>query len=325
MDFRLTADQLELQQATRELCARLGPPDPDADVPAAGRVWWRALDDLGVFSLRVPTAADGMGLGAVETVLVLEQLGRFLVPGPVAETLVSAEHLVGRVPERGAGAGPVVVAQLDLGREPLVVENLGLADLVATHRDDVVSFVTPRRVPVVRASVAVDPRNPVTAVGPPDLAEPVAALTGAAGRRWLQHHAVAVAAQQVGIARAVLELSVAYVGQREQFGRPVGAFQSVKHLAADMLVRSEVAWSAVLVAAATLEGDVPEPDTERAVAVAKMLGDRAATRNARDAHQLHGGMGYAWETGLHLYLKRSWALATVPFPTEGYVTRLVET
>ena len=329
MDFRLTSDQLGLQQATSEVCARFGPPDPDADAPAMGRTWWRALDDLDVFSLLVPDAQQGMGLGAVETALVLEQLGRFLAPGPVAETVVSAEHLVGHLvgqpPAGGTDTGTVVVTLLPSGPAPLVVENLDVADLVAVDRDDVLSFVRPGRVPVLRIAAPLDPRNPVTAVGTPDLEAPVLVLDGAARLRWLRYYAVAVAAQQVGISRAVLEQSVTYVGQRQQFGRPVGGFQSVKHLAADMLVRSEVAWSAVLVAAATLDGETTsEPGAERAVAVAKMLADRAATRNARDAHQLHGGMGYAWETGLHLYLKRSWALATTPRPTEGYVARLVE-
>lgn len=324
MDFRLTSDQLDLQLTARELCTRLGPPDPDADVSEAGPAWWRALDDLGVFSMQVSTAQQGMGLGAVETVLVLEQLGRSLAPGPVAETIVSAEHLVGCGPDPANATGTIVVTLLTTGHDPLVVENLDVADLVAVDHDGVLAFVRPRQVPVVRAAAPLDPRNPVTAVGLPDLTDPVAVLVGAARHRWLRQYAVAVSAQQVGIARAVLELSVAYVEQRRQFGRPVGGFQSVKHLAADMLVRSEVAWSAVLVAAATLDADAYEPDSERAVAVAKMLGDRAATRNARDAHQLHGGMGYAWETGLHLYLKRSWVLATTPLPTDAYVARLVK-
>ena len=89
-----------------------------------------------------------------------------------------------------------------------------------------------------------------------------------------------------------------YAKEREQFGQPIGGFQAVKHLCAQMLVRTEVARSAVYAAAVT------EDFTE--IAGAKLLADEAAVRNARDCLQVYGGMGFTWEADVHLHLKRAW-------------------
>jgi alkylation response protein AidB-like acyl-CoA dehydrogenase len=121
--------------------------------------------------------------------------------------------------------------------------------------------------------------------------------------------AVLTAAYQLGIAEAVTARSVFYAKEREQFGRPIGTFQAVKHMCADMLVRAELAKAAVYAAAVTLDDpEVGEP--ARAAAIAKLLADEAATLNAKTAIQVHGGMGFTWEMPLHLYLKRAWVLAT---------------
>ena len=129
-------------------------------------------------------------------------------------------------------------------------------------------------------------------------------------RQWTREAAVLTAAFQVGLAAAVLDLSVQHCLTREQFGRPIGANQVIKHRLADMLVRTTVARAAVLAAAVT--GDDPpdqaqdDDDPDRAASAAKVLADGAAIGNSRDAVQLHGGMGFAWETDVHLYLKRAW-------------------
>ncbi|MEV6313677.1 acyl-CoA dehydrogenase family protein, partial [Streptomyces sp. NPDC051776] len=110
--------------------------------------------------------------------------------------------------------------------------------------------------------------------------------------------ALLTAAQQLGSASCTVDTAVRYAGEREQFGQPIGAFQAVKHLCAQMLVRAEVARSAVYAAAVT--GDVYD------IAAAKLLADDAAVRNARDCLQVHGGMGFTWEADVHLHLKRAW-------------------
>jgi alkylation response protein AidB-like acyl-CoA dehydrogenase len=117
------------------------------------------------------------------------------------------------------------------------------------------------------------------------------------------------AAQLVGIAAALTELAVAYAKERRQFGRPIGSFQAVKHILADMLVRAEVARAALHAAGCTLD-DLSVGDPGRAVAGAKLLAGDAAVANGKAAVQVHGGMGYTWEVDVHLYLKRAVVLSS---------------
>jgi hypothetical protein len=117
---------------------------------------------------------------------------------------------------------------------------------------------------------------------------------------------VLAAAEAVGVAERALEMSVAYAKVRQQFGRPIGSFQAVKHRCADMAVRAEVARSAVTWAAVALRDGEPEP--ARHAHGAKALASAAAVANASENVQNHGGIGYTWEAGPHLYLKRAWLL-----------------
>lgn len=130
----------------------------------------------------------------------------------------------------------------------------------------------------------------------------------------------------MGSALRTLELAVRYAGEREQFGQPIGAFQAVKHLCAGMLVRAEVARTAVYAAAVmaqaadaadgqAADGEAADGEAAEAaevageIAAAKLLADEAAVRNARDCLQVHGGMGFTWEADVHLHLKRAWVRA----------------
>ncbi|MFC8043856.1 acyl-CoA dehydrogenase family protein [Nocardia sp. NPDC057353] len=115
--------------------------------------------------------------------------------------------------------------------------------------------------------------------------------------------ALATACDSLGIAEAMLDATVAYVRVREQFGRPVGSFQAVKHACADMLVRVTVAGH--LVAAAVDAVQNVAPDAETAVGMAKSYATEAAVSVAGAAMQLHGGYGYTWESGIHAHLKRA--------------------
>jgi alkylation response protein AidB-like acyl-CoA dehydrogenase len=111
----------------------------------------------------------------------------------------------------------------------------------------------------------------------------------------------------LGVAEAATDLAVAYAKDRQQFGRPIGSFQSLKHLMADMFARAEVARGAVYAAGVTLD-DPAVGSVVRAVAAAKLTAAEAALANAKTGIQVHGGMGYTWEIDAHLYLKRAYAL-----------------
>jgi alkylation response protein AidB-like acyl-CoA dehydrogenase len=139
------------------------------------------------------------------------------------------------------------------------------------------------------------------------LGEPVAGTDSAA--RWRRDGAVLTAACQVGMAQWACDIAVEYAKSRVQFGRPIGGFQAVKHLCADMAVRAEVARIAVQAAAVTV--DQPDVgDAELAAAGAKLLADEAAVTNGRSSIQVHGGMGFTWEVPVHLAYKRARVLAT---------------
>ncbi|MDX3309638.1 acyl-CoA/acyl-ACP dehydrogenase [Streptomyces sp. ME08-AFT2] len=280
MRFLLTEDQRALRGGVRELLARrFDRAALRAAVDRPGeldRALWRELGAAGFFALRLPEADGGVGLGLPEAVLVFEEAGRVLLPGPLMATHLAAGH----VP--GAAEGETVVAAVDGGG---LVEWLAQADVVRGDADGAV----PLR--------SVDPLTPLHAVsargtGTPDsgavpargTADPVAVLL--------------TAAEQLGTATRACELAVQHARAREQFGRPIGAFQAVKHLCAELLVRVETARAAVYAAAVTAD--------PADIAAARLLADDAAVRGARDCLQVHGGMGFTWEADVHLLLKRAW-------------------
>ncbi|MEU3671045.1 acyl-CoA dehydrogenase family protein [Streptomyces virginiae] len=281
MDFRPTEDQRALRAGVRALLAgRYGREALRASVDtgvAVDRGLWRELGEAGFFALRLPESEGGVGLGLPEAVLVFEEAGRALVPGPLVATHLAA----GVVP--GAAAGTAVVTAFDLGGD--LVAHLGEADAVLGAAG------LPDGEPVRAA----DPLTPLHRVAPHRV--PRRGDVGA----YVAEGAVLTAALQVGSALRTVELAVRHAGEREQFGQPIGAFQAVKHLCAQMLVRAEVARTAVYAAAVT--GGAGE------VAAAKLLADGAAVDNARDCLQVHGGMGFTWEADVHLHLKRAWVRA----------------
>ncbi|MFG2293962.1 acyl-CoA dehydrogenase family protein [Streptomyces sp. NPDC048603] len=290
MEFRLTEDQRDLRAGVRELLAgRYGREALRASLDtgtAVDRALWRELGEAGFFALRLPEEDGGVGLGLPEAVLVFEEAGRALVPGPLVATHLAA----GTVP--GAAEGRAVVTAYDLAGG--LVAYLAESDAVlgAGVPDGGLPDGGWSRVglPDGTATASVDPLTPLHRV----------AGAGVAGA-YREQGALLTAALQLGSALRTVELAVAYAGEREQFGQPIGAFQAVKHLCAQMLVRAELARTAVYAAAVT---GVPAE-----TAAAKLLADEAAVRNARDCLQVHGGMGFTWEADVHLHLKRAWVRA----------------
>ncbi|MFD9002753.1 acyl-CoA dehydrogenase family protein [Streptomyces sp. NPDC059582] len=285
MRFRLTEDQRVLRTGVRDLLARRF--DREAlraavSRPDLDRKLWRELGAAGFFALRVPEADGGVGLGLPEAVLAFEEAGRVLLPGPLVATHLAA----GTVP--GAAAGEAVVTAVDGG----LVEWLAEADVV---RGDATGAVPLTSVDPLTPLHRVPARTAPDATAAPALGQP------APGPVPDPVAALLTAAEQLGTATRACELAVEHARTREQFGRPIGAFQAVKHLCAQLLVRAEVARAAVYAAAVTAD---PVD-----IAAARLLADEAAVRGARDCLQVHGGMGFTWESEVHLHLKRSWVRA----------------
>ncbi|WP_062975478.1 acyl-CoA dehydrogenase family protein [Nocardia flavorosea] len=221
------------------------------------------------------------GTGGIVPTFELVQTGKatllsgsadFVLDAPAATVLLIPVHAPGGAP--GIALVDPGAAGLQITAQPVVDETRSLGKVTAL---DVVSA----------------PQSFVPFA--PGAARPL--------RDLYDRAALAVACDSLGLAAAMLEATVDYTRVREQFGRPVGSFQAVKHACADMLVESTVARQ--LVTAALTAMATGAPDSSRSVSMAKAFTGEAAVRIAGDAMQLHGGIGYTWESGIHRYLKRA--------------------
>jgi alkylation response protein AidB-like acyl-CoA dehydrogenase len=318
MDLTLGAEQEQIRDAVRGF---LGDRLPLARVrrvatepPGFDTAAWREAAALGWFGLGLPEAEGGAGYGTPEEMLLAIELGRTLAPGPWRGTIVAA-HAAPTKERAAMLAGDLRVGVVDdpdcrLGDGEVLngpvadVPDAGLVDAFVVLKGGGV-FWLPCDARGV-ALVVAPSMDPVRRLGR-------LVLTNAQPRRLHVEPAplrrlatVLAAAEAAGVAERTLEMSVEYAKVRQQFGRPIGSFQAVKHRCADMAVRAEVARSVVTYAAvAVRDGD---RDADRHAHVAKALATDAALANAADNVQNHGGIGYTWEAAAHLYLKRAWLL-----------------
>ncbi len=318
MDFQPTEDQKALRETLRDFLDGTVPAERLAELatdPKLDRELWASLAEMGVFSLRLPESEGGVGLGHADAVIVFAELGRRLVPGPLAWTHLAAGLI------DGAATGETIVGGLDLcgadRGEPYLIEHLDSIDVLLLLKPDGLYRVDPADVSGKPIAESLDALTPVTYVTELPAGERVVDGEQAAHLRLVG--ATLVAAQQLGIAEATLELANAYAKQREQFNRPIGGFQAVKHILADMFTRQEVCRAAAYAAGATL--DAPDvASVERAVAAAKVTCGEAGNRNARACVQVHGGMGYTWEVPAHFYLKRTLVYSTLFGTEDEYIS-----
>ncbi|MDP3711382.1 MAG: acyl-CoA dehydrogenase family protein [Mycobacteriales bacterium] len=302
MHFGLTDEALALREGVRDVLAKACTPDVVraswTDDTVTSRLWSQ-LGELGLLGLLVPEGDGGLGLTELVAVAALEEAGWAGVPGPLVETVAFAPLLVGTaaLDDVLAGRARTTVQRSD-GPVPgaavaeLVVQVHGGVDGVRLlHRGDAV--VTPVETVDASRQAAL-----VSGVGEP--------LTGDALLALLRG-TLGTAAFLLGLARRQLDLTVAYVSDRRQFGVPVGSFQAVKHPLADAAVGTELAWPTVLRAAHSLATD--DADAAVHVSAAKALASDAAYSVSRACLQAHGAMAYTVEYDLHLFAKRTWALA----------------
>jgi alkylation response protein AidB-like acyl-CoA dehydrogenase len=235
----------------------------------------------------------------VEAAIAFEQLGRYLVPGPLLWSVL-ASLLVPEV-ARGELIATGVDGRMDA---PHFVEHLRPADLLLVLREDGVRVATDG----IDARTIEEPFDPLTPT------EELAALPDGrvAGEREEALHLSRVgtllaSSLQLGAAQASLDVAVGYALEREQFGVPIGSFQALKHIMADMYVRVGLARSATYAAAAVLD-DPSVGRLDRSLAGAKLLAGEAAVDNGKAAVQILGGMGFTWEMAPHFFMKRALVL-----------------
>ena len=304
MNFALSADQEALRDGVRAFCESRIPLARLRELEGSGfdAVLWSELAELGVFSLLGEEADAGAGPGLVAEALVFEQLGRCVAPGPLLWTRLAT----GLIPE--AGSGDVRVTGLDLegdSQGPFLLEHLSAAEVVLVLREKGVARIEAKSIDARPIEASLDPFTPIHRVTSLPIGELVA--DGATAERLRLEGTVLAAALLLGIAEATQALATGYARERQQFDRPIGSFQAIKHLLADCYVRQELARASVYAAGVLLD-DPGDPAARRAAAAAKLIAGEAAMKNSRTCIQVHGGMGFTWENPAHYYLKRTWAL-----------------
>jgi alkylation response protein AidB-like acyl-CoA dehydrogenase len=310
MDFGLTDDQREIQRTARDLLAERATPArvrEHAEARTVDRALWRELSELGWPGIAVSEEYGGQGLGQIELSILCEELGRSLAPVPFLPSALAATAIeqsgVQEQCERwlpGLSSGETVgalgaasdgVAELVVGgadAQVLVLVEADGAGLVISAED---AEVTPLQ--------AIDPTRSAARVSVPDGAgDSLGDACVGLGRSL-----ISVSSELVGVCERALEMTVAYVKDRKQFGVPVGSYQAVSHRCAQMLLDTEKARSTAAFAAWTADAD-PERLAE-AAAMAKAAASDAGREVTAAAIQMHGGIGFTWEADVHWLFKRA--------------------
>jgi alkylation response protein AidB-like acyl-CoA dehydrogenase len=309
LDLRPTEEQTLLTEAVHELLARASADDGLVPEDAAEGVW-RSLVEFG--------ALDVDELGAVELALVSRAIGARLAAVPYVESAAAGSVLGGggaavalALSEPGRSFAPTDPATtLDTGRLSGEKSGVAFASTVdslavpaAAAHGLALALVPPAAATAIEPEPTLDPTlrpalvrfdgvEPASVV--PDAPRVVERLAAVAG--------VLASAEAVGAAGAVLRLARDYAAERRQFGRTIGSFQAVRHLLADMYVKTESSWSSVLFAAASLDED--EPDAVRTASIAKSYAARATLDVAHCALQVFGGLAFTAEHPAHRFLRR---------------------
>jgi alkylation response protein AidB-like acyl-CoA dehydrogenase len=331
-NFPFADDQLAFAFEVREVLAEHCPAGAVRESARAvrrdGRLpAWPQLAEIGFFGMLVPEEHQGRGRGLAGSILAFEETGRAALPGPVVETAVVAPLLVedGDLLVRLAAGKLCVSARLG---DQVYAPDADLADLLIVERNGE-SRAVPAAAVRLTPQAGADPVRRLFSVAvstEESTAEGTARRSTGAAVPALGAATVAVAAQLVGLARHVLEVSVEHARSRRQFGMPVSAFQAVKRRLADVAVAIDLAAPVVYAAAAAVDraarGAVAATGLDRAVSTAKAAAGEAATRAAETALHVYGAAGYAAELDLRLWLARVWSLASAYGDTGVHRARL---
>jgi alkylation response protein AidB-like acyl-CoA dehydrogenase len=341
MQFGLSESQQILKDTARKFFAGESPiaavrKAMETETAYDGALWTK-LAEQGFTGIVTPEEYGGMGLGKVELILLMEEAGYALLPGPFFSTVALAGTVIEACagPEQkkkylaliAGGQGRSTVALLEaagswdparlqiaaagnkLNGTKLFVTDAAVADFIVVVARDGVYVVDAKAaglriepmkgMDLARKIYSVEFKNtPAEKLGDTDrLANALDVATAA------------LCAEMVGGMQRALDLTVAYAKTRKQFGKPIGIFQAVQHLCADMYLETESSRSATYYAAWALEENVPDAAT--AVSVAKMYASDASRTVGNRGIQVHGGMGFTWENDLHLYYRRAKASETM--------------
>lgn len=362
MEFSFTEEQKMIRDTAQAFLAEVSSSNAirsamDTEQGFDPQIWQRICEEMYWQAIHIPEEYGGMGLGYVDLVVMLEQMGRYLLCSPFFSTVCLASNalIVAGTDEQkqqyltqiceGSLTATLAYTSKNGQWDATAVQGIVTAQgddyvLNSTYRYVLDGHTAQLLIVAARSEgsegeqgislFAIDSDTPgVKRTWLPTMdqtrkqAEIVfdnvrvssSQLMGEANNAWpqlnkvLQLAAIAIAAEQVGGSQQVLDLTVEYTKERVQFGRPIAGFQAVKHQAADMMLRTEVARSAVYYAACVAEealsGGLLADELGEAASVAKSYCSEGYFKNAGDALQLHGGVGFTWEYDVHLYFKRA--------------------
>lgn len=270
-------------------------------------LWTLLCEQVGAAALVVPEELGGAGGELGDAAVVLEELGKGLVPTPLLGTTL-AELALLSADEPDAGTLEKLAEGTVIGTvvfDADYVLNGDVADVVLGVED---GTLTRWNDPVAHPAVTMDPTRRLARV------EATQRTTLGADPGLADTAAILLAAEQIGAAARCLDLTVAYTKDRVQFGRPIGSFQALKHRMADMYVK-------VQSARAVVDGAVAEP-TPTSAALARIAASEAFSAVAAEAVQMHGGIAITWEHDIQLYFKRAHGSAQLLGPPREHLRRL---
>jgi 3-oxochol-4-en-24-oyl-CoA dehydrogenase len=353
MPIAITPEHQDLAASVRSLVARIAPSEvlhqaletPIATPPP----YWRAAADQALQGVHLVESVGGQGFGILELAVVLAEFGLGAVPGPfvpsaIASALIAAHDpdstLLGDLASGAVIAAYALESSMSATRQGDVLVVAGQARSVPAAAQATL-LVLPVSTDVGTVWVVLDAdRLDVEQVASVDLLRPVAHVRADAvevgENRVLSNLSINAAqaiastllsAEAVGVARWATETASAYAKIREQFGRPIGQFQAIKHKCAEMLARTERATAAVWDAARAIDEGIEKPESaaEFAAAVAATLASAAAQSCTQDCIQVHGGIGFTWEHDTNIYYRRALGLVAAFGRAADYPQRVVDT
>ncbi len=349
MYFDLTDEQQQIKRVAHDFLAANYKSERIRELAESDRGFeesdWKQMAELGWPGLAIPEEWGGMGLGAVELAVLFEEMGYALAPSPLLSSTVAGLALAAcgsdeqrerylRPLAAGEARGTVAVVDAGSAAEPGVFEltaeaedggvvlngekvlvlDADAADFILVATADGARHLVERSDDglTVTAEPSIDATRKLYSVRLDGVRLPADRTLPGSGEDYMpvfRRLCVAVAAELTGIAQRTLEMAVSYAQERQQFGRPIGAYQAVSHRCAQMLLETEGARSATLYAAWTADA---EPESlALAASMAKAYASDAGWRVAASSLQVHGGIGFTWEHDLHLWLKRARADAAM--------------
>lgn len=321
MDFSFSSDQIQFRDAVRRFLVVAAAPEElrefwETDQYGRSEEMRGQVTEQGLTAISVPEGYGGMGMGDLDWVLLLQEVGYHAIPDSLADVAYLAVNLIRQLPDsleafKKQWLEAVVAGEARIAlAHPVnaLVHDAAIAHLILAWHDGALYALKPDQV-TLSLNPSVDQSRRLYDMEWEPSADNQLLSAAEAEPLWadlLNRAAVGVGAQLLGLAQRMLDLGIDYAAQRKQFGKPIGSFQALKHHLADVAVKIEFATPVLHRAAYALQhGDAR---IGAFASQARLACAEAALLAARKSMQVHGAMGYTWEADLQMFMKRAWAL-----------------